>query len=171
MKRNLLSIVILVLLVVNLVLTSVLMFSILPETKKTDKMITDICSILDLELTSNQADGEPEAIPIDDLVFYDFTEEMILSFKPAADGTAHYAVLNVSLAMNSKHEDYEKYGATIGEKESLMKNAIVTVIGRHTCEEGQANVEGLQNEILEELQNMFGSRFINQVIFSDIKFQ
>lgn len=171
MKKNLLSIIILVLLVVNLALTAILMFSILPETKKTDKMITDICSILDLELTSTQADGEAEQVPIKDLVFHDFEEEMIINFKPDADGTAHYAVVSISIAMNSKHEDYDTYGKTISEKESLMKNVIINVIGQYTCEEGQANTEAMQDEILAELHDMFGSRFITQVIFSDIQFQ
>lgn len=171
MKKNLLSIIILVLLVVNLALTAVLIFSILPETKKTDKMITDICSILDLELTSTSADGETEKVPIEDLVFYDFEEEMIINFKPDADGKSHYAVVSISLAMNSKHDDYETYGANISEKESLMKNVIIDVVGQYTFTEGQANQEQMKAEILTELQEMFDSRFITQVIFSDIQFQ
>lgn len=166
MKKNLLSVIILVLLVVNLALTSILMFSILPETKKTDKMITDICSILDLELN-----GDAEQTPIEDLVFYDFAEEMIVNFKPDTDGKAHYAVVSISIAMDSKHEDYKNYGETISEKESLMKNVIIGVIGQYTCEEGQADMEGMKAAILKELQDMFGSRFITQVIFSDIQFQ
>lgn len=171
MKKNLLSVIILVLLIVNLVLTSILMFCILPESRKTDKMITDICSILDLELTSNSADGEAEKVPIEDLAFYDFEDELIINFKPDTDGNNHYAVIKVSIAMNTKHEDYATYGETIEEKESLMKNVIIDVVGKYTMTEGQENQEDMKNEILAELQDLFGSRFITQVIFSDIKFQ
>ena len=50
MKKNLLSIVILALLIVNLVLTSIMMFSVMSTNKKTAAVVTDIASVLQLEL-------------------------------------------------------------------------------------------------------------------------
>ena len=48
MKKNLLSIVILALLIVNLVLTSIMMFSVTSTNKKTGAVVADIASILKL---------------------------------------------------------------------------------------------------------------------------
>ena len=57
MKKNLLSIVILALLIVNLVMTSIMMISVTGTNKKTAAIVTDIASILKLELNPN---GETE---------------------------------------------------------------------------------------------------------------
>ena len=51
MKRNLLSIIILALLVVNIVMTAVMMFTIVPANKKTISLVGDIASAMKLELS------------------------------------------------------------------------------------------------------------------------
>ena len=48
MKKNLLSVVILALLVVNLILTGIMMFSCVSANKKTAALVNDIASVLDL---------------------------------------------------------------------------------------------------------------------------
>ena len=54
MKKNLISVLILALLVVNLVMTAILTITILPETKKSNELITRVCSAIDLELQSGE---------------------------------------------------------------------------------------------------------------------
>ena len=55
MKKNLMSVIILALVFANFVLTALLMFTVLPETKKANKMIEDVCNAVDLELNSGVA--------------------------------------------------------------------------------------------------------------------
>ena len=50
MKRNLLSIIILALLVVNIVLSAIMMVSVSSASKKTAKMVSDISTIVGLEI-------------------------------------------------------------------------------------------------------------------------
>ena len=50
MKKNLMSVVILAFMMANLILTIVLMFAIVPETKKVNKMIDDICAAKTAEI-------------------------------------------------------------------------------------------------------------------------
>lgn len=170
MKKNILTVVILVLVLANLVLTAIMMFTILPSAKKTDKMITDICSVLELELAAENKLSEEEKVPMEDLAFYDLEDELIFSLKPTG-GDAHYAVVHVSLAMNSKDKDYKTYGEDMSTKEGLIKNAVMEIIGQYTFEEAPEKTEEMQGKILEKLQEMFDSKFIYQVLFSDIKFQ
>lgn len=47
MKKNLISVVILALVFANFVLTALLMFSVLPETKKANTLIEKVCSAID----------------------------------------------------------------------------------------------------------------------------
>ena len=55
MKKNLISVVILALVFANFVLTALLMFSVLPETKKANTLIEKVCSAIDLDLNSGAA--------------------------------------------------------------------------------------------------------------------
>ena len=58
MKKNLMSVVILALLVVNLILTGIMMFSCVSANKKTAALVNDIASVLDLELTGGGSNTE-----------------------------------------------------------------------------------------------------------------
>lgn len=173
MKKNILTVVILVLVLANLVLTAIMMFTILPSAKKTDKMITDICSVLELELAAENKVSEEEKVPMEDLTFYDLEDELIFSLKMAnGDEKAHYAVVHVSLALNSKDKGYKTYGGDdMSAKDGLIKNAVMEVIGQYTFEEAPQKTEEMEEKILKKLQEMFDSKFIYQVLFSDIKFQ
>lgn len=169
MKKNVLTLVIVVLTFANLVLTAIMMFSVLPSAKKTDKMITDICSILDLELAADKK--EENKVDMSNLAFYDIEDEMIVSLQTGADGKVHYAVLKVSISMDTKNKDYKTYGETIAERASLIKNAVFNTVGTYDYETAQGKTAEMEKKILEELRETFGSDFIYQVIFSDVKFQ
>ena len=69
MKKNLISVVILALVFANFVLTALLMFSVLPETKKANTLIEKVCSAIDLDLNSGAATGTSN-ISIDDQEIY-----------------------------------------------------------------------------------------------------
>lgn len=170
MKKNILTLVIVVLTFANLVLTAIMMFSVVPSAKKTDKMITDICSVLDLELASEKEE-EANKVAMEDLDFYDVEDEMLVSLKAGEDGAAHYAVIKVSVAMDTTNKDYKNYGETIEERASLIKSAVFNVVGSYTYETAQGKSEEMEKKILEELRDTFDSDFIYQVIFSDIKLQ
>ena len=88
MKKNLLSILILALLIVNIVLTSIMMFSVVGASKKTTQLVTDIASVLKLELRGG--DGAViQQVPMDQTEVYDIPE-MTISLQKSDDGTEHW---------------------------------------------------------------------------------
>ncbi|MBQ7065655.1 MAG: flagellar basal body-associated FliL family protein [Lachnospiraceae bacterium] len=174
MKKNLISILILALMVVNVVLTAITMFSVTSTNKKTAALVNDIASVLSLELSSTQgADGENTEVVVsmEDTVPYAIEDEMTIMLKQGEDGKDHYAVVSVSLAMNSKDKDYKTYGETIGDNVSLIKGEINDVFASHTLEEARGNEEQIQGEILTRIQEMFDSQFVYKVTFSSIVYQ
>ena len=60
MKKNLISVIILALLIVNVVLTAIMMFSVTSASQKTAALVDNIASALDLELTAQT--GETEVV-------------------------------------------------------------------------------------------------------------
>lgn len=171
MKKNLLSIIILALLIVNLVFSSITMISVTSTNKKTAAVIGDIATILNLELENGAAGEAVPEVSIDDTEVYDIEEQMTIPLKKGAGGNAHFALVSVTLVMNTKHEDYKTYGdaEALANKESLIKGLIVEVFGDYTMEEIQAdNGDAVREDILERIHNMYGSEFIYKVTFRDI---
>lgn len=172
MKKNLLSIVILGLLVVNLVLTGIMMASVVGTAKKTSALVADISGVLKLELESGETGDTVAAdVPMEDIEVYQLTSQMTIPLKMGEDGDPHYCVLSVALSMNTKSDGYKAYGEDIATKESLISDKIYDVVGSYTLEEAQANRDMMREDILASIQQLFNSDFIFQVAFSDIMFQ
>lgn len=169
MKKNLLSIIILALLIVNLVLTSIMMFSVMGTNKKTGAVVADIASILKLELGNGEGGAEEApAVSMEDTAIYEIEEEMTILLSKGADDEDHVALVQVSLSMNTKDKGYKTYGATIGDQESLIKGVITDVISKYTADEVQPRIEDIKEEILSEIQKMYESEFIYQITFSKV---
>ncbi len=174
LKKNLLSIIILALLVVNLVMTAIMMFSVINVSNKNAKLVGDIAAVLSIETGSGEDSAEEETVSIDDTDVYVITDRMTIPFMQVSeadggDGKDHYFVVTVSLSMNKKHEDYKAYGTAedLQARESLIKTEIQSVIGSYTMDQFKANQELIREEVLERIQTLYDSTFIFNVNFSD----
>ena len=172
MKKNLLNVLILALLIVNIVLTSIMMFSVTSTNKKTAELVTNIATALNLEL-SVPGEEEKEVISLADTQVLNLTGTLTvpLAVEVTAEGEQKqkYMVFNVALSMNTKHEDYKTYSESIGDYEQLIKSAISDVVASHTESEYRNDPEGIKAEMLEAVQNLFQSDFIYNVAISDVK--
>ncbi len=171
MKKNLVSIIILALLIVNIVLTSIMLFSVTGTMKKTATLIDSIATALSIELSSEIEAAEAVNVPMEDTVVYQIADELMIPLEVGVDGKPHYCMVSVSLSMNSKADGYKDYGATIAEKEDLIKGEIVNVIGGYTIEAAQADTDAVRAEILGRIQKLYDSDFIYNVVFREIMFQ
>lgn len=173
MRKNLLSVIILALTVVNIAMTAFMMFTVIPANKKTIALVGDVASAMQLELTDPTLAGTTEqAVSVEDTDTYDIADQMTISLRRGEDGKDHYAILSVSLCMNTKSDDYKTYGADISSKESMIKNEVNDAIGSLTYDECQAmTTSEVQSVVLQKIQAMYGSDFIYKVVFRDIIFQ
>ena len=171
MKKNLLSIVILALLVVNIVLTCIMLFSVTGTNKKTAAVVTDIAEILKLEIDGQKSEDGAAAVAMADTAVYNISEQMTITCKRAEGDTKDtYCLVNVALSMNTKDPDYETYSATLETNESLVKSEVIAVISSYTADEIKLDQDAICQEILERVQKMYGSKFIYKVSFSNIMF-
>ena len=178
MKKNLISIVILALLIVNIVLTAIMMFSVTGTSRKTAALVDNIATALNLELEANGngEDTQKVVVPMSDIATYDISEKMTIPLKiekdaDGNDGDPHYFIAVITLSMNTKDKDYKTYGEAMVDRESLIKSEINDVIGQYTVDEARNNQDQIRAEILERIQTMFDSEFIFNVAFSDIMIQ
>lgn len=170
MKKNLITVITLALVVVNLVLTVILTITILPETQKANELITKVCSAIDLDLESGSATSNAN-IPIDQIEVYNIDDEQTINLKQDGDGKDHFAMLTVSISMDTKNSDYKDLKPQVEEKVNLIKGDINNIISQYTIDEIKNNQSAVQDEILKDLQKMFGSDFIVAVGFPTAQYQ
>lgn len=170
MKKNLITVITLALVVVNLVLTVILTITILPETQKANELITKVCSAIDLDLESGSATSNAN-IPIDQIEVYNIDDEQTINLKQDGDGKDHFAMITVSISMDTKNSDYKDLKQQVEEKVNLIKGDINNIVSQYTIDEIKNNQSAVQDEILKDLQKMFGSDFIVAVGFPTAQYQ
>lgn len=168
MKRNLLSIIILALLVVNIVLSAIMMVTVSSASRKTAALVSDISTIIGLEINGLPAsDVAANNVTMAETAVYNITDEMTIPLKNDEDGTSHYAVGNVSLSLNTTHKDYATYNEeSLAASEGIIKDIIFSVMGSYTMEEARNNSEQIKSEMLEKIQEKFDSEVIYGVSFN-----
>lgn len=171
MKKNLMSVVILALVLVNLILTAILTITVLPETKKANALITQVCSAINLELESGSVTSDASSVPIDKLATYDISDSMTINLKDSGDGKDHYAVITVSLFMNKDSKGYKSFGESMEEKKNLVMSEITSVVSGFTYDEFKSDQQGVQDAIVADLQKLFDSDFIVSVGFPTVTCQ
>lgn len=169
MKKNLISIIILTLLIINIVLSSITLFSVFGTNKKTAALVTDIAAAVNLDLGAAQEEEEIVTVSMADVVTYDIAE-MTIPLKKSEDGKEHYALLSITLSMNSKDKDYEVYG-DLTTRESLIKGEINDVVAQYTVDQARENSHVIEEQILERIQLLFDSKFVYDVTISGALYQ
>ena len=109
MKRNLLSIIILALLVVNIVLSAIMMVSVSSASKKTAKLVSDISALVGIEINGLPESEHTQAVSMADTAVHNVEGDLTIPLKKGEDGADHYAVGSVSLSLDTKNKDYRIY--------------------------------------------------------------
>lgn len=171
MKKNLITVIILALVLANLILTAILAFTIIPQTRKSNALIDQVCAAINLELEGGQGE-DTTAVPIDDIEVYDITESFTVNLASNGDGERHYAMFSVGLSMNTKSDGYKSFKGAEGltEKETIIRSEINTIVNSYTVEDFNADGQkAVKAEILQAMQDMFGGAdFIVGVNFSSV---
>ncbi len=136
MKRNILTVVVLALALINVVLSGVIIFAIVPTAMKTNKLITRVAQIIDLELESPEE--EKLNLSPSDIEVYDIEGKLTINLKKS-DDQKHYAFVYVSLSLNKKHKDYEDFKKLISQYENDIKEFVTDEFNNYTIDEVDNN--------------------------------
>lgn len=184
MKKNLLSIIILALLIVNLGMTGFMMLSVMTTNSQTAKLISDIAAALELEANGGESGGfsgsASGTVAVTDMTTWGFTgdeDKIIVTLKPGADGKSHLMVVEAVFSLNTASPDYATLGTEekLASMKSLVKAKINDTLAQYSIEELQnaesGTLELATEQILENVQEMFNSNFIYDLNFSSILYQ
>lgn len=164
MKKNILTVIILAIVLINTVLTGVLIFTIVPTANKTNTLVSKVASIVDLELESPDNKNN---VGVEDIKTYPFPEELTVNLK-SINGKESYAKVNVSLSMNIKHKDYGKLQGSIEENIVVLQEFVQDEFAKYTKDEILNSKEKIKQDILKKIKEYTKSDFIIRVNFGKL---
>lgn len=165
MKKNLMSVLILALVVANLILTAILMISVVPQTKKANELITKVCSAIDLELEGGKEKATID-IPMEQVATVKIAAGETITVNLKSDGDKKsYAIVSISLALDTKNKSYKTLTEAITANEDLIKDEVIKVIAKHTIDDMRTAQKDIQDEVLVSLRKLFDSDCIVSVAF------
>ncbi|MCR5251190.1 MAG: hypothetical protein K6E50_11340 [Lachnospiraceae bacterium] len=170
MKKNLLSIVILSLLVVNIVMTAVMLFSVIGTNKKTAEIVTDIAGILSLELGTDGSGATGMPSP-EDTEYYTIPDMTITTRRAEGETKDTYCIIAITMGLNKTHEKYATYGGeAMANYVDMIKGEVIAVIGQYTADEIRLMQPEICDEILKRVQARLGNDVIYDISISNIVF-
>ena len=145
MKKNILTIVIMAATLINLVLSAVMIFSVVPAMNKTSNLVDKVASVVDLEI--EDANKDAQDYTVEDLkpfeVKYDTSLKINLQ-KDSGDETLHYAVLDgIVVSFNTKADDYDTIYKAV-EANPVYVNDIVAEYSITTINESKIKAEAIK---------------------------
>jgi len=168
MKKNILTIIIMAIVLINTALTAVLIFAIVPTSNKTSQLVAKVASIVDLELESPD-EGDAE-IAVSDIVIHEIEDKLTINLKKT-DDSSHFAIVNVSLSINSKNEDTVTLEPLVTTNENEIKEIVTEEFARYTIDEVNNKKNLIKEQVLIRIQEHFKSDFIINVSFGNLILQ
>ncbi len=167
MKKNMLAIIILVLCVANITLTSILMFAMLPSFSKTNRLITKVSKIVDLEAEVVESE-EGQQYDVGDLAEVEllYDAKQTLNLKKGTDGEDRYVLFDsVTLSLNSKAKDYKTASKLITDKNIYAKTEVANVLQSHTKDElDTMTVKAVCDEAAARINEVYNTECVVGVV-------
>lgn len=171
MKKNMLTVIVIALCLINVVLTAVIVFSVVPAMNQTSALIKQVAAVIDLELESPDAHGGEANVAVADSEPYTIEQEFTINLKAGEDSKQHFAIMSsITLYMNKKHEDYKKLSPTVEANKGFVVETVNDVISQYTYENASSRREEMKTEILNRIHDRFGSGFIYDLSFVNLMF-
>ena len=97
MKKSLLNIIMIVLVLTNTILTTIMLFVVVPGMQDSNRIIKKVAQAVNLELDTREIDVSD--VPLDECETFDLETKLTIALKKGSDGKDHYAVIYPTLLL------------------------------------------------------------------------
>ncbi len=169
MKKNILTIVIMAATIMNLVLTIVMVFSIVPAMNKTNKLVDKVAEVIDLETEKEEAaDYSVENLEAYKIAF-EAKQTINLKGDPG-DAEAHFVVIDgITISFNTEADDYEKIKESVTNADVYITDFVKEAISEQTITTLDENK--VKELALAKIQEFYGSKCIVRISLQGFMFQ
>lgn len=161
MKKNILSILILSLCFLNIILSALIVFTMVPTIIKTNKLIGKVASNIDFEIEGQKKEEDIKDISIEDIETYHVVDDIMVNLTIPSNTAEesnnsntvknNMALINVSLSVNKTSASYKSIGANLINYESIIKEAIINEISKLTLVNFKDSRDNVKAPIVEEI--------------------
>lgn len=171
MKKNMLTIIVIALCAINLVLTAVLVFAVVPASNRTTRLVNQVASIINLELDAN-SDGVEDTVKPTDVEAKKIEQKLTFNLRRSQNGSDHFCSIDsITLSINKASKEYNKLNGTIEANENFITDTVNDVVASYTYDDAISSIGEMKSEILKRIQTHFNSDFIFAVSLNNICFQ
>ena len=169
MKKNLITVLIFAICVVNLILNIMLVFVCMPSAKKTNNLITEIAAVLNLELESG--DGA-HRVDLANIASFNI-EAQVVNLKDDGSGDKHYVQMGLTLELDNSSPDYEQLNTVLADAQGAVFDEARNIVQNYTYKQilEQENQDRIKKQILDSLQKKYATQCIYSVSFSKFMIQ
>ncbi len=160
MKKNILAILILAATLINLTLTAVCLFVVVPTATKTNNLITKVASILTLEVEGVPLQPSEDHVALSDLDRFAIDEEMTIPLSKTAGD------VKVVISLNNKAKDYTTVSEQLTANLEVVKGRIQDIISKYTIDNIGENKKNITDKIRDDLREFFDSTTIYEITFN-----
>ena len=175
MKKSMLNVITLALVLINLVLTVLLTFSLVSTNNRTNNLIKKVGEIIDLDAAGNAANGSQtgSAVNIDDIEYVEVKsgDSTNITVSYTDSGKTHYVVFKVTLGLNKKANDYSTKSTSINNGMKLIVSQITNEALKYSYNTVTTNKTTIEKNLLSTLQDQFETEAICSVTLSEILVQ
>lgn len=173
MKKSMINVITLALVLINLVLTVVLTFSLVSTNNKTNNLISKVAKIIDLDVAGTASGSGTGNVNIDDIEYIDVMsgDSNSITVSYTDGGKTHYVVLKVTIGLNKKSKDYETKSVSINNGMKLIVSQITNEALKYKYDSVVANKTTIENNLLSTLRDQFQTEMIHSVTLSEILVQ
>lgn len=175
MKKSMLNVITLALVLINLVLTVLLTFSLVSTNNRTNNLIKKVGEIIDLDAAGNAANGSQtgSAVNIDDIEYVEVKsgDSTNITVSYTDSGKTHYVVFKVTLGLNKKVKDYSTKSTSINNGMKLIVSQITNEALKYSYNTVTTNKTTIEKNLLSTLQDQFETEAICSVTLSEILVQ
>jgi flagellar FliL protein len=165
MRKNILTVIILAMCLINIVLSAILIFVMVPTANKSITLVNKVAQIIDLELES--PDNSISNLGVSDIETY-LIDERLTCLLAKSDDEDHYAVFFLSLSLNKTHNDYAELYPLITKYENNMKEIVSDEFAKYTIDEAKVMKDKIREQVTIRIQELFKSDYIINVSFGNI---
>ena len=164
MKKNLITVLILALCIINLAFNILLVFTFVPSVKKTNKLVGDIMAVLDLEIASQSAGNS--GFDVSNLAPFQLEQSNPINLAADGSGELHVVQYGLTINLDKTAADYTAVSNNLTNSTSLVYDMTRNIIGKYTYD--QVIDVSVQNQIKAELLASLKETFNTECIYSII---
>lgn len=175
MKKSMLNVITLALVLINLILTVLLTFSLVSTNNKTNNLISKVAQIIDLDIgeVTVPDSSTSTGANIADITYVDVknNDSTDITVSYTDSGKTHYAVLNVSIGLNTKARDYEEKKTSLENSMKIIVSQVNTEALKYSYNEVTANKTAIENNLMTYLRDLFETDMITSVTLTKMVVQ